>query len=177
MKNAVTLGNYIAGNPNLKADPSNYLFQHEFGHYLQSKKYGPAYLSAFAIPSGLSVAKGNSHKYFRVEQDANARAIKYFNKRGVLAWDFAQHPIGNNQNKWDMSNIYEDVTTRRFTDEFNSMLNSVMLKPSIGEYFSLFTTPLGVYFLGNMHYNTYGNVNWPTVNTNRVFGVSTGTRR
>ena len=82
MKNAVTLGNYIAGNPDLEADPSNYLFQHEFGHYLQSKKYGPAYLTAFAIPSGLSVAKGNDHKLFRVEQDANARAIKYFNKRG-----------------------------------------------------------------------------------------------
>ena len=133
MKNTVTLGNYIAGNPNLKADPSNYLFQHEFGHYLQSKKYGPAYLSAFAIPSGLSVAKGNDHKLFRVEQDANARAIKYFNKRGVLDWKFEKNQIGDNPYLWDMSNIYENASTRKFTDEFSSMLNSVMKKASFGD--------------------------------------------
>ncbi len=177
MKNTVTLGNYIAGNPNLKADPSNYLFQHEFGHYLQSKKYGPAYLSAFAIPSGLSVAKGNDHKLFRVEQDANARAIKYFNKRGVLDWKFEKNQIGDNPYLWDMSNIYENASTRKFTDEFSSMLNSVMKKASFGDYFALFTTPLGVYTIGNTHYNSYENIDWSVVNLNRALNVSTGIRR
>lgn len=177
MKNAVTLGNYIAGNPNLKADPSNYLFQHEFGHYLQSKKYGPAYLSAFAIPSGISVAKGNDHKLFRVEQDANARAIKYFNKRGVLDWKFRKNQIGDNPYLWDMSNIYENASTRKFTDEFSSMLNSVMKKASFGDYFALFTTPLGVYTIGNTHYNSYKNIDWSVVNLNRAPNVLTGIRR
>lgn len=177
MKNAVTLGNYISGNEKLEASPSNYLFQHEYGHYLQSKKFGPAYLPAFAIPSGLSVAKGNKHKYFRVEQDANARAIKYFNKRGVLDWKFEINYIGNNPYQWDMSNIYEDVSTRKFTDEFNSTLNSVMKKPSFGDYFALFTSPLGVYIVGNTHYNSYDNIDWSVAKLNRVPRVSTGTIR
>ena len=177
MKNAVTLGNYISGNEDLEASPSNGLFQHEYGHYLQSKRFGPAYLPAFAIPSGLSVAKGNDHKYFRVEQDANARAIKYFNKRGVLDWNFRRNLIGNDPYRWDMSNIYEDASTRKFTDEFNSTLNSVMKKPSFGDYFALFTSPLGVYVVGNTHYNSYDNIDWSVAKLNRVPKVSTGTIR
>lgn len=37
---AVTLGNYIIGDNEIEADPHNYLFQHEYGHYLQSQAMG-----------------------------------------------------------------------------------------------------------------------------------------
>ena len=34
---AFTIGSYINGDKNIRADPYNYLFQHEYGHYLQSQ--------------------------------------------------------------------------------------------------------------------------------------------
>ena len=48
------------GNRGLYADPHNRLFQHEYGHYLQSQSMGPAFQP--------------------FEQDANRRAFLYFNK-------------------------------------------------------------------------------------------------
>lgn len=37
---AFTLGSFINGGRNLHADPDNALFQHEYGHYLQSQNSG-----------------------------------------------------------------------------------------------------------------------------------------
>lgn len=152
MKNAVTLGNYIAGNPNLKADPSNYLFQHEFGHYLQSKKYGPAYFSRVTVPS-LKTVGSNKHDFNRVEQDANARAIGYFQKRGVLDWKFKKNPIGSSRTYWDMSNIYD--SKGNFTHEFQDMLSHVKIKSSVYDYLSFVGGPLSIYFMGNANYNVF----------------------
>ena len=92
---AVTLGNYINGDRSLFARPDNSLFQHEYGHYLQSKATGPMYLSRYAIPSGLDCLGNKKHRYHPVEQDANIRAFKYFNKRmdEYSDWDFTNHPI------------------------------------------------------------------------------------
>ena len=94
---AVTLGNYINGSKSLHARPDNSLFQHEYGHYLQSQAVGPFYLSRYGIPSGLNCSgkKVSSHGYHPVEQDANIRAFKYFNKKidGFSEWDFIIHPI------------------------------------------------------------------------------------
>ena len=92
---AVTLGNYINGSSNLAASPDNYLFQHEYGHYLQSKATGPLYLSRYAIPSGLDCLGTKDHRYHPVEQDANIRAYKYFNKKNndYSSWDFVSNPI------------------------------------------------------------------------------------
>jgi hypothetical protein len=74
----VTLGNYITGGENsIDADPNNPLFQHEYGHYLQSQATGPFYLPRYGIPSALS--RGN-HDYHPAEQDANARAYRYFSE-------------------------------------------------------------------------------------------------
>lgn len=39
-----TLGSFIIGHRGLHADPNNSLFQHEYGHYLQSRASGPLYL-------------------------------------------------------------------------------------------------------------------------------------
>ena len=52
-----------------------------------------------------------------------------------------------------------------------------MKKPSFGDYFALFTSPLGVYIVGNTHYNSYDNIDWSVAKLNRVPRVSTGTIR
>ncbi len=77
----VTLGNYIVGSPNLKADPHNKTFQHEYGHYIQSQNMGLLYLLAIGIPSITSASENpERHKYQPFERDANYLAFKYFNK-------------------------------------------------------------------------------------------------
>ena len=96
---AVTIGSYIHGNHNLKPDFNNWLFQHEYGHYLQSQAVGPIYLQRYGIPSAFSGGPfKNDHDYHSVEQDANARALRYFNKHinGFAdngSWDFSSNPI------------------------------------------------------------------------------------
>jgi RHS repeat-associated protein len=97
---AVTIGNYIHGNHNLEPKFDNWLFQHEYGHYLQSQAVGPLYFQRYALPSLCSggAFKGGYHDYHPVEQVANARALKYFNKHidGFADngdWKFWANPI------------------------------------------------------------------------------------
>jgi len=79
---AVTMGSFINGGYDLESSFDNYLFQHEYGHYLQSQASGFWYFQRYAIPSAFSggIFK-NHHNYHPVEQDANARAFKYFSKK------------------------------------------------------------------------------------------------
>jgi RHS repeat-associated protein len=106
---AVTMGSFINGDNDLEADPDNALFQHEYGHYLQSQASGPFYLQRYGIPSLFS--SGN-HSLHPVEQDANKRALKYFSKRegeGNFTWNQDYNPItGYN---WDES--YDSDTNRK----------------------------------------------------------------
>lgn len=80
-KKAVTLGSFIVGDHSISADPNNSLFQHEYGHYLQSQSMGWAYLSRIGIPSLMSADGSGNHSFQVHEQDANARAFMYFNKK------------------------------------------------------------------------------------------------
>ncbi len=93
---AFTVGSYIQGGPDLRADPSEEYFQHEYGHYLQSRFAGPMYLGRYAIPSLRSTLKGGNwqHNHFEVEQDANLRAFDYWNETidGYSDWD-TRNPI------------------------------------------------------------------------------------
>lgn len=78
----VTIGNYITGGDNIAPDENNQLFQHEYGHYLQSQSMGLFYIPFVGIPS-LIVAQNDDmgkHKYKNFERDANYRAFVYFNK-------------------------------------------------------------------------------------------------
>lgn len=77
---AFTLGSFIYGSRGIEANPGNDLFQHEYGHYLQSRASGLFYLQRYAIPSLVDAAGGSIHKYHPVEQDANIRAYQYFMK-------------------------------------------------------------------------------------------------
>lgn len=74
----VTLGTYILGDSTLHAQPDNRLYQHEYGHYLQSKRMGLAYFVRVGIPAIMS--KGN-HDAHPVEVDCNREAFLYFNER------------------------------------------------------------------------------------------------
>jgi RHS repeat-associated protein len=80
-QSGVTIGGFIMGNRTIQADPNNPLFQHEYGHYLQSQSMGWGYLSRVAIPSLMSASmKDGNHRYQPFEQDANRRAFMYFNE-------------------------------------------------------------------------------------------------
>jgi RHS repeat-associated protein len=124
----VTQGSYIVGDNSLEADANNDLFQHEYGHYLQSKRIGWGYYNRVGIPSLLS--KKGRHTYHPFEQDANRRAFMYFNREvdGFYrsgsdtregGWDFYSNPIGlspdNNTRGqyWD----YNDAIQRDFLND------------------------------------------------------------
>jgi RHS repeat-associated protein len=77
---AFTLGSYINGQRGIQADPNNWLFQHEYGHYLQSQSSGWFYLPKYAIPSFIDAATSSDHDHHAVEQNANVRAYMYFKK-------------------------------------------------------------------------------------------------
>lgn len=56
------------------------MFQHEYGHYLQSQTFGLAYLFMVGVPSIISASQHNHHMYQKYERDASLRAFLYFNK-------------------------------------------------------------------------------------------------
>jgi len=90
----ITLGNYINGSRGLTADPNHPLFQHEYGHYIQSQKSGLFYLSKYGIPSLFSKDQHHDHP---AEQDANVRAFMYFNEHidDYSGWNRWNNPINN----------------------------------------------------------------------------------
>lgn len=107
---AITQGSYIIGDRNIEADANNPLFQHEYGHYIQSQKMGWAYYQRVGIPSLLSTDKvalyNGDHDFHPVEQDANRRAFIYFNEEvdgfydidgyDDKGWDFEENPLDIN---------------------------------------------------------------------------------
>ena len=103
----MTLGSYIIGGSSIEASPYNSLFQHEYGHYEQSRHMGPMYLYVVGIPSFLNATFGEDHNLQSYERDANYRAFKYFNSningfyvslddynKGISSsWNFYENPI------------------------------------------------------------------------------------
>lgn len=91
----VTLGTYILGDSTLHANPDNRLYQHEYGHYLQSKRMGLAYFVRVGLPAIMS--KGN-HDAHPVEVDCNREAFLYFNKRDA---GFQNDSLLNDNKGWN----------------------------------------------------------------------------
>jgi len=100
----VTQGSFIVGDNSIEADENNALFQHEYGHYIQSQSMGWAYYPRVGIPS---IRSKGDHDFHAVEQDANRRAFLYFNKniegfqddaslRDDNGWDFWSNPLNIN---------------------------------------------------------------------------------
>lgn len=96
---AVTIGSYIMGDCDIEAKDDNGIFQHEFGHYLQSQDVGLLWASVYGFPSLRSASKHDGkHKYYYTEQDANARSFRYFAKHyssyyAEHIWKFDKNPI------------------------------------------------------------------------------------
>lgn len=92
-----SLGPVIIGDSKLKADVNNGLFQHEFGHCIQSSKSGFIYLFKYALPSLISSIRYESdqHDKHKVEQNANTCSKKYFEKYGGdhFIWNHSYNPI------------------------------------------------------------------------------------
>ena len=45
------MGSVISGPPGFRPDFTDHLFVHEYGHYIQSQRLGPFYISTVALPS------------------------------------------------------------------------------------------------------------------------------
>ena len=113
-KQGVTLGNYINIDM-IETIPKDISFtdyvlnncfydssicMHEYGHTIQSKRWGPLYLFSIGIPSGISQLLdiwewgGHNHDYFYSEIWANRNALKYFSETyGDIVWDYFKYPI------------------------------------------------------------------------------------
>ncbi|MFN5985041.1 MAG: hypothetical protein ACK46Y_02130 [Fluviicola sp.] len=158
----LTLGNYIYGDETIEANPNNRLFQHEYGHYLQSKRMGLAYYVRVGIPAILS--KGD-HDQHPVELDCIRRAFLYFNQRDTLfkndrylsdslGWDFFYNPFPENLGsivyypKGKVSYInYSDLVSE-------AILSDIAVKPSFIDYASWIVFPAPI-FVGLVHSNKY----------------------
>jgi RHS repeat-associated protein len=95
----VSQGNFIVGSKFIEAKPNNSLFQHEYGHYIQSQKVGWFYYSKYGIPSLLSKrGVGVDHSLHPTEQDANIRAYRYFSEN-VEDFNWVDN-FGIHRSKW-----------------------------------------------------------------------------
>ena len=146
---AVALGSFIAGGRNLVACPHNSLFQHEFGHYLQSQAFGWAYLPLVGIPSLRSAAGGGGHSLRVFEQDANRRAFLYFNRNveGFYksfderfenrGWDFVRNPLNvDGSGRPGQFVDFKDSNSRQ-------LLNTLKLRPRWHDHASWLLGPIG----------------------------------
>jgi len=127
----VTLGSYINGSNSIAAHPNNSLFQHEYGHYLQSQVSGLAYLPLYGLPS-LTGDGNHSHDFNPVEQDANVRAFDYFNRTAggfydkvpfgdKHGWDFYYNPIDPNHT-YSTWGTYWDYKNPNVMDVVNTLI-------------------------------------------------------
>ena len=93
----MSLAPFIIGDEQLIGASHNHLFQHEFGHIMQSKIWGPLYLLIIGLPSLVSaiVNDYNTHMRKWQEQDANKRARSYFNQKNeeTFSWNYEKNPI------------------------------------------------------------------------------------
>jgi RHS repeat-associated protein len=120
-----TLGSYINGVRGLEAKPDNALFQHEYGHYLQSQSSGWFYLSKYAIPSALS---SGTHGQNPVEQDANIRAYKYFMKN-VDGFNVTTDGVNYPNGQWYSG--YNPIKDYNWYLDYNDASNQLALKKGI----------------------------------------------
>lgn len=125
---AFTLGSFVNGQRGLQADPNNSLFQHEYGHCLQSQWAGLFYLQRYAIPSAIDAASKSNHSYHATEQDANIRAFKYFSKHVP---NFEKNNEYNNifSPRWDFKNNL--IIGYNRTKSIDSPENQVVLRNGI----------------------------------------------
>lgn len=93
----VSLGNFISIDSHGKVF-FNHLLMHEYGHYIQSQRWGLLYLLTMGLPSLANciydrIHRTDTHDTFYTETSANRNAKKYFKKHYGSKWDEAGYPI------------------------------------------------------------------------------------
>jgi RHS repeat-associated protein len=119
----ITLGSYITGSNFIRPDSKNSLFQHEYGHYIQSQKSGWFYLSKYGIPSALS-KKYTDHSFHPAEQDANIQAFRYFSKyENGFNW---MDKYGTQRSHWNSA--YNPINGYNWRLAYTNPLNQAALE-------------------------------------------------
>jgi hypothetical protein len=108
----VTLGSLIniRNYDEIEGDFAEYvishpLYMHEFGHTIDSRRFGPIYLFAVGLPSLISAATAEdvdgepdgvtTHDFRVYEMRANRYAADYFSKYYGVDWDLTIYRAGN----------------------------------------------------------------------------------
>ncbi len=158
----IAMGNYILARKIIEADPNNRMFQHEYGHYLQSKRMGFAYYVRVGLPAILSKGDHDAHP---VEIDCNREGFLYFNRYipnyqndssliDAKGWNFRFNPfpdsIGENRILVRSSVQYIDAKN---TDRM-AEVESLKVRATAIDYVSWFVFPSPV-FVGLAHAKKY----------------------
>ena len=77
---------------------SNHLFMHEYGHYMQSQRWGILYLFSMGIPSLTNciydrIHRTDTHDTYYTETSANRNAKRYFCKNYGTEWNEKLFPL------------------------------------------------------------------------------------
>ena len=107
---AFTIGHYIMGPDNFRADWRDHLFVHEYGHYIQSQYLGPLYVKTIGIPSIISckIYKRGNHTQQWFEVWANKLSASYFDENygsGVEGYKY------NDKNYFDIDKFINGGNT------------------------------------------------------------------
>ena len=158
----VTLGSYILAKKTIAADPDNKLFQHEYGHYLQSKRMGLAYFVRVGLPAIMSKGDHDAHP---VEIDCNREGFLYFNryfpefKNDVRlddkkGWNFYYNPFPATVGE---STPFRDGTLQ-YIDARDSLqlaeLDTLKVKAKLIDYVGWVAVPVPL-FIGMAHAGKY----------------------
>ena len=110
-RQGVTLGNYVNIDMHGEINDNNFtnyvitnqLFMHEYGHYIQSQRWGLIYLFSIGLPSIISASlnkpllndpyNASTHDYFWTEYHANRNAAEYFNLYYGVIWNETGYPL------------------------------------------------------------------------------------
>lgn len=158
----VTLGSYILARKTIAADPDNKLFQHEYGHYLQSKRMGMAYFVRVGLPAIMSKGDHDAHP---VEIDCNREGFLYFNsyfpnfKNDVRlddkkGWNFYYNPfpatVGESRGFRNGTLQYVDASNPEQLQE----LDTLKVRAKFVDYVGWVAVPVPL-FIGMAHAGKY----------------------
>ena len=73
----------------------NQICMHEFGHTVDSQRFGWAYLLFIGLPSLMNTLGKGDHDVFWTETRANRHAKRYFAKHYSMAWNEKGYPTEN----------------------------------------------------------------------------------
>ena len=79
-ENGMTIGHYSLGPKNYRADWRDHLFVHEYGHYIQSQRWGSLFLPVIGTTSLISTQTDHHLKNW-TETTASRLGAKHFDKK------------------------------------------------------------------------------------------------